>query len=326
MKAALWTAALAICLPGQTPTVRQTGRDRLDAIPPGSVKMTPATDAHPPIMHSAEFGKPMPLGPAINTAGAEDSPFITPDGDTLYFWFTPDVSVPANKQLFDGVTGIWVSHRSGGAWSKAERVLLQEPGKLALDGAPTVRDNTLWFVSAREGYEGVRHFTAKWRSGRWTDVTYAGDRLCREYQVGELHIARDGTMYCHSTRAGGRGGLDIWSLRQHRGEWQQPVNVAELNTDGDEGWPFVSEDGREFWFLRTYRGSPALFRSKRTGSAWAKPELMVSQFAGEPTLDGAGNLYFVHHYYRDSKMLEADIYFAPRIRPRNKRDVSPAGD
>jgi len=256
----------------------------------------------------------MPLGPAINTAGAEDSPFITPDGDTLYFWFTPDVSVPANKQLFDGVTGIWVSRRTRGVWAKAERVLLQAPGKLALDGAPTVRDNALWFVSAREGYEGIHHFVARRKGDRWVDWEHAGDRLCREFQVGELHIAKDGTMYCHSSRPGGRGGLDIWSLRKEAGEWQPPVNVTALNTDGDEGWPFVSEDGREFWFLRNHEGSPALFRSKRAGSSWSKPELIVSRFAGEPTLDRAGNLYFVHHYYRDSKMIEADIYFAPRIR------------
>ena len=46
----------------------------------------------------------------VNTAGAEDSPFVTPDGQTLYFFFTPDVRVPAEQQLLDGVTGIWVTH------------------------------------------------------------------------------------------------------------------------------------------------------------------------------------------------------------------------
>ncbi|HUV15043.1 MAG TPA: hypothetical protein VMW28_00580 [Pelolinea sp.] len=40
--------------------------------------------------------------------------------------------------------------------------------------------------------------------------------------------------------------------------------------------------------------------------------MIVSQFAGEPSLDSSGNLYFIHHYYKDGKMLEADIYFAKR--------------
>ena len=63
----------------------------------------------------------------VNTAGAEDSPFVTPDGQTLYFFFTPDVRVPAEQQLFDGVTGIWVTHRVDGGWTEPERVLLADP-------------------------------------------------------------------------------------------------------------------------------------------------------------------------------------------------------
>ncbi len=43
-----------------------------------------------------------------------------------------------------------------------------------------------------------------------------------------------------------------------------------------------------------------------------EPELIVSQFAGEPTLDDAGNLYFVHHYFEHGQMIEADIYVAYR--------------
>jgi len=40
---------------------------------------------------------------------------------------------------------------------------------------------------------------------------------------------------------------------------------------------------------------------------------LVSQFAGEPTLDDAGNLYFVHHFFtREMEMIEADIYVARR--------------
>ena len=37
---------------------------------------------------------------------------------------------------------------------------------------------------------------------------------------------------------------------------------------------------------------------------------MLSQFAGEPSLDNAGNIYSTHHYFRDGKMVEADLYVA----------------
>jgi hypothetical protein len=51
--------------------------------------------------------------------------------------------VPAQKQLFDGVTGIYVSKKMKGVWIKPERVLLQDPGQLALDGAQFIQGNTI---------------------------------------------------------------------------------------------------------------------------------------------------------------------------------------
>lgn len=59
--------------------------------------------------------------------------------------------------------------------------------------------------------------------------------------------------------------------------------------------------------------SPAVYRSKKVSDEWQEPKLIVSQFAGEPTLDNNGNLYFVHHFYSNAtKMIEADIYVAYR--------------
>ena len=59
-------------------------------------------------------------------------------------------------------------------------------------------------------------------------------------------------------------------------------------------------------------GTPAIFRSEQANGVWGEPELIVSQFAAEPTLDDAGNLYFVHHFFEDGMMMEADIYVAYR--------------
>jgi rhamnogalacturonyl hydrolase YesR len=79
-----------------------------------------------------------------------------------------------------------------------------------------------------------------------------------------------------------------------------------------DGYPYISSDGKELWFTRTYMGTPAVLRSLKVNGIWSEPEMIVSQFAGEPTLDDEGNLYFVHHYYEDNVMIEADIYVAYR--------------
>lgn len=288
-------------------------KTRAEAIPAGAIKMTPQLDLYPPLLHLDLWEDPVPLEGPINTAGAEDSAFITPDGSTIYFFFTPNASVPANEQLFDEVTGIWRSDWNGTGWDEPTRVWLQNPGELALDGAPFVLDDEMWFASAREGYTGVNLFTASYRDQAWRDWRYAGDLLNEGYQVGEMHLSADGTeLYFHSDRPGTKGQYDLWVSHLQGGSWQAPVNLEPLNTPDDEGWPFLSEDGQELWFTRTYMGSPSVWRSILDNGTWGAPELVLSSFAAEPTLDREGNLYFIHHFVVDGNMVEADVYVAYR--------------
>jgi protein-S-isoprenylcysteine O-methyltransferase Ste14 len=279
--------------------------DRITRIPAGAVKVTAGTDANPPQVLVAGYEKPVPVPGVVNTAGAEDSPFITPDGNTLYFFFTPDVKIPVEKQLLDGVTGIYVSKNVNGQWNTPERILLQDPGKLALDGCEFVQGNVMLFCSAREGYEGIHWFMAQYRDGKWQDWKIAD--FAAGFQVGELHFTANGSrFYFASDRPGGKGGMDIWTSTRVNGVWQEPVNVAAVNTQDAEGWPALSPDDKELWLTRNY----SLWRSKSLDGEWQPPEQIISSLAGEASLDEAGNVYFVHHYYKDDQMIEADIYVA----------------
>ena len=293
---------------GCTQETEQPVIARESRIPSDIEKRSPENDNYPPILHSDEFENPVPLA-IINTAGAEDSPFIPTESNELYFFFTPDVRVPVEKQILDQVTGIYVSRNINGAWQEPERVILQKSGKLSLDGCTFVQGNTMLFCSAREGYTGVHWFTAEYKNGEW--VNWRNADFHPEYEVGELHIHGD-ELYYHSPKEGGKGGTDIWMLTQVDGEWVNPVNVAVINSEENEGMPYITPDGNELWFNRRYLGSPALYRSKKVSNLWQEPELIISQFAGEPTLDKDGNVYFVHHYYEDGVMIEADIYVAFR--------------
>ncbi len=289
----------------------QTQPHREDKIPPTAIKSTPQEDVYPPKLHSDQYDDPLPLSAGVNTAGGEDSPFITPSGDTLYFFFTPDVNIPAEKQVLDGVTGIYQSKRqSNGTWSRAERILLQDKGKLAIDGAEFIQGDRMYFASAREGYSGIHWFQADLYEGRWINWRIADEALKKdEYDTGELHISPDGnTLYFHSPRPGGVGELDIWYSNWINGSWGEPINLQTVNTAENEGWPALNPSGDELWFTRTYLGSPAIYRSRLINGVWSNPELILSQFAGEPSIDSEGNIYFVHHYYKEGVMLEADIY------------------
>jgi len=131
-----------------------------------ATKYTPGMDFWPPTA-VAGWSQPEPLPFPVNTSGGEDSPFLLGDGRTLYFFFTPDVSIPANDQLFDGVTGIWMTKQAGDSWSEPQRILLTEPGKLALDGCEFISGDLMYFCTIREGYTGIKWFQAELLDGTW---------------------------------------------------------------------------------------------------------------------------------------------------------------
>jgi len=283
--------------------------DRESKIPSTQVKITPETDIYPPKLHSDEYEQPVPMPYPINTAGAEDSGFIMPDGNTFYVWFTPDPGIPAQKQVIDGVTGIYVSKKVNGVWQKPKRVVLQDPDKLALDGCAFVLGNKMWFCSARTGYTGMQWFTSDCPGGNCSNWKLAD--FPQDYEVGELHITADGKeLYFHSAKAGGKGQYDIWVSQNKDGKWLAPQNIEMVNSPETDGWPALTQDGNELWFHRTYMGSPAIFRSKRINNEWQEPEMIISQFTAEPSIDNDGNIYFTHHFFKDGVMLEADIYVA----------------
>jgi hypothetical protein len=307
--------------PSSSATGRPTQKSRLAAIPSGNPKESPETDPWPPEAVSG-WSKPVPLDGPVNTAGGEDSPFVTPDGNTLYFVFLSDVNLPAERQLTDGVTGIWVSRRAGEGWTEPERILLSDPGSPSLDGCIFVRGDRMFFCSVRAGNRReIDWYYATLSGGVWGGVTSAGTWMNQTVEVGELHITNGyREIYFASRMEGGYGGFDLWMAPSTPDGWGEPVNLGpEVNTSADESQPFVSEDGSELWFTspsKHGKPGPAVFQCLRQeDSSWGDCREIVSSFAGEPTLTGNGRtMYFVHLFYSADmqQMIEADIYVSYR--------------
>ena len=272
----------------------------------------PISDIYPPSLHADGWYEPIPLSGGINTSGGEDSPYFDASRNALFFFFTPDTQIPATEQLNDGFTGIYVSYLVDETWSEAERVWLNDPKGATLDGCPTVSGNTLWFCSVREGnYRSIDIWKAIYQDGSWQRVENAGEILNVDIGIGEMDINADNTQIVfHSDVLGGEGKSDLWTTTLINGKWSSPQNLATINTEEDESRPSLSQDGSELWFTRTYQGSPAIYRSVWNGEEWGEAQLIISQFAGEPTLDPQGNIYFVHHLIQDGIILDADIYIA----------------
>ena len=291
-------------------------KDRKDSISDDAIKITPDMDVFPPIIHSDKWENPIPMPSIINTAGLEDSPFITPTGDMFFFFFTPDIKIPVEKQMGDGVTGIWYSQKRNSQWMEPERVILSK--SISLDGCPFIQGDKLWFCSIRPGnYGEIDVYTAIYKNGNWVNIENAGEQLNKEYDIGEFHISNDATtIYFGWDNSTGFGGRDIWKSENINGTWSIPINLgANINSELNEDQPFLTSDRNELWFTGQSRlgyPGPAIFRSiKMENGEWGKCEEIISNFAGEPTLDDQGNIYFVHHFFsEDMKMIEADIYVA----------------
>jgi hypothetical protein len=306
---------------GPSPSAPSTAPNRQGSIPSGLAKVSPADDSWQPTIASG-WSRPVPVGAPIDTAGAEDSPFVAPDGRTLYFFFTPDASVPVQGQVSDGVTGIWASRAGEGGWLEPDRVVLASPGQAHLDGCPVVTGDRMYFCSARAGnLREIDIYVATLANGVWIEPKNAGPWFNQTAEVGEMHITANGReLYFASRRAGGAGGFDLWLSRAEGAGWSPPENLgSDVNTTGDENRPFVTQDGKELWFdsaSRKGRPGPAVYRCLRgSNGSWGECTEIVSTFAGEPTLSGDGKtLYFVHHYYSADlkRMIEADIYVAVR--------------
>jgi hypothetical protein len=293
---------------------------RSETIPATAVKQTPATDLFPPILRSDEWEDPIPMPGPVNTAGAEDSPFMTSNGSWFFFFFTPDLNIPAQNQLGDLATGIWWTQKVSGSWTEPERIILGSTN--SLEGDEFVQGETMWFGSIRKGNLGeIDIYTADIVNGKWKGVENAGQQLNVQIDIGAFCFTPDGnTMYY------GKGG-DIWKLVKSGGTWSTPEKVANLDSVVNKDQPFISADGTELWFTgqsNLNTPGPALFRSKMNGSGWDEPEEIVSRFAGEPNLDAQGNLYFVHHYVTQNiSLIEADIYVAYRKHASASSEASP---
>jgi len=281
--------------------------ERESLIPLNAPKMSPENDTLPPRLLSDEYEDPVPLPYPVNTRGAEDSAFILPDGKTLYVWFTPNNRMDVIEQSQDLVTGIYKFERTTGGWSGPERLWLVEPGEPHLDGCGFFQGNEAWICGVRAEYEGIHWFTSRYEDGHWSLAEIAD--FDPDYEVGELHISNDGReLYFHSSRPGGKGGLDIWTSTLVDGKWGEPVNLVNVNSEYDEGWPALNPQEDELWITKNY----SIWRSSRVDGIWGTPVEIVSTLAGEATIDQEGNVYFTHHYYQNDKMIEADIYLIYR--------------
>ncbi len=119
------------------------------------------------------------------------------------------------------------------------------------EGTPSFSSDyrELYFTRCEAGKrekKGCKIMFSKRTGDKWSDpvnLKILPDSLVAAHPA----ISPDGTtLYFVSDLAGGFGGKDIWKVTRagSNGAWSQPVNLGpDINTSGDELFPYVREDG-----------------------------------------------------------------------------------
>lgn len=102
----------------------------------------------------------------------------------------------------------------------------------------------------RKGVDDVDLYVSRFRNGAWGEPTPAIGISTPKNWESTPAFAQDGkTLYFSSNRPGGFGGNDLWSATMDsRGRFTRVKNLgADINTAGDEMFPYVADNGKMYF-------------------------------------------------------------------------------
>jgi peptidoglycan-associated lipoprotein len=179
----------------------------------------------------------------------------------------------------DGATGNKTSDVTGEHYSDLFKTRVDRKGKWSEpvplgenvntefdEGAPSTnyKANTLYFTSFREDKDAnmvCKIFVSKKDGIEWTKaeaLTIAADTIT----IGHPAISRDElTLYFSADMQGGQGKKDIWKVTRSSvsSDWGKPQNMGkEINTIGNEVFPYIHTDGTLYFSSDTHVGMGGL--------------------------------------------------------------------
>ncbi len=217
---------------------------------------------------------------AINSSQSDFSPTFYKDG--LVFT-SARTNAGTNRKSRSKWTGeaytsmYFTSPQSGNNWSKA--VSLEGKQTNPYHEGPAVfnkKGNVMFFTrnvskGKKSSFVNLRLFETRLLRGEWQDereLPFNSD----SYSVGHPALSADGyTIYFASDMPGGYGGKDIYESTLVNGLWTRPRNLGKnVNTEGDEMFPFMHDDGSLYYASDGLGGFGGLdiFSAQRTGNSW----------------------------------------------------------
>ncbi|WP_420316844.1 OmpA family protein [Ekhidna sp.] len=120
-----------------------------------------------------------------------------------------------------------------------------------------------------KGYSEVNLFFTRYRNGKWSNPVPLSINVADAWDSTPAFSPDGTTLYFSSTREGGYGGADLYQAKvNRRGRWVDVRNLGpEINTPGDDVFPYISEDGSLYFASDGHPGFGKLdmFKAVREG-------------------------------------------------------------
>jgi len=191
----------------------------------------------------------------------------------------------------DGWTGesyldLFIAEQMGSNWAAAREVPGKSKSKFHEGPACFSQDDTKMYFTRNvigKGEKGkiaiLKIFESRLRNDEWIDPQELSfNSKNNTFSVGHPTISQDDkTLYFTSDMKGGYGGKDIYVVEKRNGSWGTPTNLGPtINTEGDEMFPFIHEDGTLYFASNGHGGFGGLdlYASQYHDDDWSKSENM----------------------------------------------------
>lgn len=194
-------------------------------------------------------------GPAFKPEFAKSfsclEPFVSPDGSRLFFSSNMPLEPGGSVKDYD----IWFVQRYENGW-----------GQPVNAGSGVNSENPEWRATC--SLRGNLFFSSfgLWKARMdglgFSDAVKVSDMENPVIIGGHAFIAPDERYILTSWMTGpdARGGWDIYiTCKDSNGSWGKSMNIGDvINTGADEDFPYVSPDGKYFFFFRRYKDQNSL--------------------------------------------------------------------